>query len=417
MHTILDPIPIGGGVTLARVVQAGRWLFAQGNMATRHCGGLQSPGPRDGQDPLLQEPAGLAQGRWVYESLASAFAKAGATLEDLLRIDQFYDSPESVYPYHLARQQALGAIVPPSTSVIVPGLLAPQATLCLEAIGAIGAQERRQAINASGIPVSRASSGFAAIMTFEEYIFVAGQVADALDSNGIAKEATMNPEYTWDRSEIARQADYVLHNVIKAAELAGSDREHVVKAQVFLRNMRDLPQLDEVWRRIFGTEGPARSVAPASALALKKGIIEVNLVCVRKGTAIRRSQPDPRSGVPAIVSATDMTHLSGVSAQQDGKLAESVRRLAPDRYTHSMVAAETEVLIDQVEARLEHHGRTLDELVRIQQYHTDLRDFLASAQVWQRRLGGPVPLSAVQVDGALVPAGATITADCWAVAS
>jgi hypothetical protein len=81
----------------------------------------------------------------------------------------------------------------------------------------------------------------------------------------------------------------------------------------------------------------------------------------------------------------------------------------------SVAAAETEAIIDEVEARLAAHGRGLQDITRIIQFHIDLHDFLPSAQVWHKRIGGPVPISAVQVHGPLVPCGARILADCWAV--
>lgn len=418
MHEVLETIPIGNGVELARVVRAGSWIFAQGNMATVHAGGVCGSSRSDDEDPLLHEPAALSQGRWIFNALAAALEKAGASLNDLVRVDQYYGSAQSVHPYHLARQAAFeSAMIPPSTSIIVEGLLTPDATVCLEALAVADGQGRREAVTApDDIPMPRASSGFAPIVRVGSHIFLSGQVADSVDGKGIAAGATMNPEFLWDGSEIARQASYVLRNLIKAAEAAGSDREHVVKAQVYLRSMEDLPEFDQVWKRFFGDGGPSRVVAPASGLALRKGIIEVNLICVTRDTPISRDGASDPIGVPAAVTAAGMTHLSGVSAMSGGRLAEQVVAAQKDRYVRSVAAVETQSIVDEVEARLIRQGNSLGDITRIIQFHTDLRDFLPSVEVWQQRIGGPVPISAVQIQGPLVPEGARILSDCWAVA-
>lgn len=416
MREILETIDIGAGVQLAPLVRAGRWIFSQGNLPTRHLGGICSLPPASGADPLLLEPAALSQGRWVLDTLTKRLIRAGASLDDLVRVDQYYDRIESVHPYHLARHDAFKAMIPPSTSIIVDGLLTPGATLCLEAIAAVGGRERREAVSASGVPMPRASSGFAPVMRVDEFAFIAGQVADSMDGSGIAPEATMNPEFVWDGSEIARQSKYVLDNLLRAAEAAGSDREHLIKAQVYLRSMDDLPEFDQVWKQVFGSDGPVRTVVPTSGLALRRGIIEVNLVGVTRTTAITRHRgAHPWNGVRA-VTAGEMTCLSGVSAEDAGHLSPRVVSVVPDRHVRSVAAEETEAIIDQVESSLAAAGATLADITRINQFHTDLRDFLPSVQVWQRRLGAPVPISAVQVHGPLVPAGASILADCWAVA-
>jgi enamine deaminase RidA (YjgF/YER057c/UK114 family) len=417
MHDILETIRIGSGVELARVVRAGRWIFAQGNMATMHAGGICVGSGHPGGDPLLREPAGLSQGKWILQALAENLEKAGASLDDLVRVDQYYDSVASVHPYHLARRAAFHSMIPPSTSIIVEGLLTPGATLCLEALAVIDGRNTREAVAVSGVPMPRASSGFAPIMKVDEFIFLSGQVADSADGSGIAAEATMNPEFVWDGSEIARQTHYVLGNLIRAAEAAGSDREHIVKAQVYLRSMEDLPEFNEAWKQNFGELGPARTVAPASALALRKGIVEINMVCMTRGTPIDRyGASDDRVGVPAAVTSAGMTHLSAVSAMRDDRLAAQASAARQDRYVRSVAASETEAIIDEVESRLARLGNTLQDITRIIQFHTDLRDFLPSVEVWQRRLGRPVPISAMQVQGPLVPSGAQILADCWAVA-
>jgi len=132
---------------------------------------------------------------------------------------------------------------------------------------------------------------------------------------------------------------------------------------------------------------------------------------------LNRTSIASQPGGPAAITAADLTFLSGASATRDDQqLAPAVRAACRDRDVRSVAAAETEIIIDEVEARLAAHGYGLRDITRIIQFHIDLCDFPPSMQVWHKRIGGPVPISAVQVHGPLILSGARILADCWAAA-
>jgi enamine deaminase RidA (YjgF/YER057c/UK114 family) len=58
-------------------------------------------------------------------------------------------------------------------------------------------------------------------------------------------------------------------------------------------------------------------------------------------------------------------------------------------------------------------GTSLANVVRIQQFHTDLRGFTGAWQAWQRRLPGQhLPFSAIEVPALGVP-GAVVMLDLW----
>ena len=62
-------------------------------------------------------------------------------------------------------------------------------------------------------------------------------------------------------------------------------------------------------------------------------------------------------------------------------------------------------------------GTSLEHVVRIQQFHTDLREFYPTYQVWERYLPGrPLPFSAVQVPAPLPVPGCTVLLDLWVYA-
>ena len=64
---------------------------------------------------------------------------------------------------------------------------------------------------------------------------------------------------------------------------------------------------------------------------------------------------------------------------------------------------QAEHIIDNIEKLCQAAGTSLHNIVRVLQFHTDLDEFYAVYQVWERRLGGrPLPFSAVEVPA---PAG------------
>jgi enamine deaminase RidA (YjgF/YER057c/UK114 family) len=59
-------------------------------------------------------------------------------------------------------------------------------------------------------------------------------------------------------------------------------------------------------------------------------------------------------------------------------------------------------------------GTSLQNVVRIQQFHTDLGEFEPACRMWLERLGDrPLPISAIQVPAPLVVPGCTVQLDLW----
>src|SRR6185295_4918146 len=68
------------------------------------------------------------------DDLGRALADAGGALSSVVRVDQYYPTRDAVAPYHVARKQAFGGTVPPSTSVLVNGLLESGALMDVQAM-------------------------------------------------------------------------------------------------------------------------------------------------------------------------------------------------------------------------------------------------------------------------------------------
>lgn len=417
-YEVLECLPIGGGVELGRITRSGRWMFAQANMATRHVGGMCAGDRADEPLRLYKEPGTARESQWLYDNLASRLREAGLTLDHVVRLDQYYPNPSVVDAYHHVRHRVFTRLIPPSTSVVMQRLLNPSATISLEALALTdGNPENFQAVRPSEIPSPRASSGFVPALKAGGFIFIAGQMADDSASGGVPPEATMSSEFVWDGTEIGRQAAYTLKNLVRTLAAAGSDSEHVLRAQVYLANLEDLPVLNRVWMETFGSELPARTVVPTTGFGLRRGIIEINLVAVEVDTQVDRGLAPlgTVNGVlsvePSWVRARDLLFCSGLMAVGEGGLDPRVAAADEDPFVRSRARVEMDVIIDQLEEQLAGSGASLDNLAKVIQFHTNLDAFLPSARAWYERLNRPVPVSAVEVPGPLAVPGAEVLID------
>ena len=100
-----------------------------------------------------------------------------------------------------------------------------------------------------------------------DFIFVAGQ--------GPINPATGQLELGDARAETKR----VFENMRAILEAAGSSLEHVVKCNVYLRDINDFAAMNEVYATFFAAPYPARTTIQAGALP---GGIAVEIECIAK---------------------------------------------------------------------------------------------------------------------------------------
>jgi 2-iminobutanoate/2-iminopropanoate deaminase len=80
--------------------------------------------------------------------------------------------------------------------------------------------------------------------------------------------------------DVAGQTEQVLRNVATILEAAGSGLDHVIRCGVFLVDMREFPQMNEVYARVFGAHRPARTTVEVSGLPGDGLRVEIDAVAV-----------------------------------------------------------------------------------------------------------------------------------------
>jgi len=98
-------------------------------------------------------------------------------------------------------------------------------------------------------------------------LFVSGQL-------GIDPNSGNMPE------SFAEQANLVFANLKAILEAAGMGMSHIMKATVFLKDMNDFAQLNEIYARQFSAPFPAREAVQVARLP-KDGLVEISVIAMR----------------------------------------------------------------------------------------------------------------------------------------
>lgn len=410
----------GGPIIHAPFVRAGRWVFANGLRAVG-ADGLLAPQVFDARRPYAGPPKAEAEARFVFERLRSGLTEAGADLAQLVRLDQYYPDWRAVDPYHVARKQALKGAVPPSTSILVDGLLNRDAELDVQAIAAA---------RDSGLSVgplrpdglaAPAESGYAPCQLAGDLVFVAGQLAR--DASGeMAPEALVPETHLWKGTRIRKETDYLIRNrIAPALAAAGSDLGLVLKAQVYLSMPEDFPAFWQSWSSGFGGRVPPTTVVPVRhpGFNVRDARIEINVVAAqaRARDRVRDIACDVDLLAPDMMPARafdELLFVAGLAAIDGNGLVAAARVEPHAPYFIDSVRAQMADIIGKADRIFRAAGTSLDNVARVLQFHADLADFHGCCLEWQAAIGNAgLPVSAVKVNEAMFVPGAGVIADLW----
>ncbi|MGQ9859061.1 MAG: Rid family detoxifying hydrolase [Thermodesulfobacteriota bacterium] len=90
---------------------------------------------------------------------------------------------------------------------------------------------------------------------------------------------------------VEMQAETVFRSLLAILEEAGSSPQHVLKVNLYLRNLEDFSKVNEIYRRFFGDKPPARTTVEVSGLPMGAAM-EADLVArVPQGRRSRKPWP------------------------------------------------------------------------------------------------------------------------------
>ncbi len=113
----------------------------------------------------------------------------------------------------------------------------------------------------------------AAIGAYAQGVFVK-------DTLYVSGQLPLDAETMSEPDTIELQTKQALDNVLAVVEAAGLKKENIVRCGIFLKNMDDFKQMNDVYGQFFGNHTPARAAVEVSRLP--KGVnIEIDAIAVK----------------------------------------------------------------------------------------------------------------------------------------
>lgn len=413
-----------GNILYAPGVRAGRWVFATGHKGTADYVNGMAPEVLDDAASRHSLPRHKKEAQHIFANFARVLKAGGTGRGNVVRVDQYYSGGHVVDAYHEVRREFFAGHIPPSTSNLHQKFLLAGQSMEVQLMAAVPARGFEVVQHRpKNLPV-HASSGYSPVLTCGGFVFVAGQTAEALktEEGPIDPAARMPAGHLWKGTPIKLETEFIIERKLKPAlATVGNTLAEVVKAQVYLRDIDDIPAFNEVWAKHFRKAPPATTIITTATpgFICEAGRIEINTISVRRGGGTRRQVID--AGVPTAfaghvqaIRAGDLLFLSGMMAV-DGRGALAREACVDPRQPYFGDAAQLQMshILVQAQRICRKAGTTLANVVRAQQFHTSLGGFNGAWQAWQQHLPGRhIPFSAIEVPALAVP-GAVVMLDLW----
>jgi enamine deaminase RidA (YjgF/YER057c/UK114 family) len=404
----------------ARGVRAGRWLFATGQCGTDYVSGLapevlQSGHPLDGPSQAHREAQRL------FKNVDEVLVAGGTNAANVVRVDQYYTSPDVVDAYHETRRAYFKGKIPVSTSNLHRRFARAGQSMEVQVMAAVPDANFsvQHEANAAAYKIHH-SSGYSPALSAGDFRFVPGQTAEALDE----KEPGVDPEARrgrglWKGTPIKLETDFIIRKKLQPTlKAVGADLDTVVKAQVYLRDQNDVANFRAVWAQHFPVEPATTIIATETpGFIMPESRIEINTIALAKDEKTKKEViapiPPLFKGATTAIRAGDLLFISGLMAVRDGALVPGAKADATQPFFANPVKAELREILSQAETICRAAGTSLRNAVRIQQFHSDLADLPAAIEVWSDATDNmPLPLSPVEVPWLPVP-GARLQLDLW----
>ncbi len=415
------PKPIVG----SHAVKAGDFVFVGGQIPTDYRTGLvpEAMVGRGADEPVV---ASRLQSEAILRNTEKILREAGSSLELGVRIDQFCTHPDAASPYLEVRTRHIDPQTrPSSTHIQIESLLVPQALCGLQVIALTEETSAKKEVvvvpdlsTSPGPPFKPSPQA----STAGDFVFVTGQVASDFQS-GLAAEVRKNPDF-WYGSPIKLQTEYILKRFEIILKASQSSLRNVVRADVYLTDMKDFHQFEEVWKNHFPEEPPARTFIPVKRLGPKNCIVEINMIALKEGGALTKETvhadgvPKPDVHHPHAVRAGDFVFLSGMYATDFAEGLASEARISPGLpWFDSSAKKQTEYILKNMDAICGAAGTRLENVVWMQSFYTDPADFFPASEVWRTRFPkAPPALLTGQVQPPHLIEDCTILFDAVAIA-
>jgi 2-iminobutanoate/2-iminopropanoate deaminase len=140
--------------------------------------------------------------------------------------------------------------------------------LVLVAIACLGSYVEAQTAKRKAVNTGQPNGLFSSAIVTGNLVYTSGQIGTDRKTGQMAEG-------------MEAQLEQVFRNLTEVLEASGSSIDHVVKATVFLADMNDYTKMNELYRKQFKGDPPARSTVQVARLP-RDARIEVEVVAVLK---------------------------------------------------------------------------------------------------------------------------------------
>ena len=381
--------------------RAGGLVFAAGQLPSDFKTGIPPEARVDPAFPFYGSDI-KKRTRYVLDNLARTFEAAGSSLDHVVKAQVFLEDLNEFNAFDEVWKEYFKS-PPARTTVGTTGLLVKDAMIEIDLIGYVPGELACAAV-ASDAPQPLAN--YTEAYRVGGLVFAAGQLPSDFKT-GIPPEARVDPAFPFYGSDIKKRTHYVLGNLARTFEAAGSSLDHVVKAQVFLEDLNEFNAFDEVWKEYFKSP-PARTTVGTTGLLVPGSMIEIDLIGYVPGelacAAVVSDAPQPLANYTEAYRVGDLVFAAGQLPSDFKTGIPPEARVDPAfPFYGSDIKKRARYVLDNLAKTFEAAGSSLDDVVKAQVFLEDLNEFNAFDEVWKEYFKSPPARTTVGTTGLLVP--------------
>jgi reactive intermediate/imine deaminase len=259
----------------SEAIRVGDFVFAAGQLASDFKTGVPAEARKRPNFPFYGSDIAL-QTQYILDNLKRTFTAAGSSLDHVVKAQVFLTDLDDFAAFDEVWKRYF-RVPPPRTTVGTTGLLVKDTLIEIDLIGYVPRPGLAHEVvtSASPKPIANYSEAF----VIGDYVFAAGQIASDYQT-GVPTEARKHANFPFYGSDIKLQTQYILGNLARTFQAAGTSLDRVVKAQVFLTDLNHFNGFDEVWKQHFKVP-PPRTTVGTSGLLVKDALVEIDLIAAR----------------------------------------------------------------------------------------------------------------------------------------
>ena len=414
-------------VAYSPAVKAGPFVFVSGQLASDLSTGTPARATLNPQFPHHGSDI-ERQTRFIGENIEIYLRAGGAKLEHVVHFTNYLTDPRDQAGATRALTACFGGTPPPTSTLLVEELPIPGCLSEIDLIALVpGPGERLEVLTPAGL-ASPLPANLDGLPLYQygvkcgPWLFTSGLLATDFN-DAIAPAARTTATFPYYGEDARLQTAHILEQLSAVLAAGGATLADVVKAEVYLTDLKDFFRVDEVWREFFPHEPPARTTVPVKDLGVPGARIAINLIAFRPGPGqVRRTihtdeAPRPLAHEPQAVQAGPLLFFSAQMATDYRTGVPAEARLNPAfPFYGSESAAQVNYIVKHIDAICRAAGTASENLVRRRGFYTDFSEFFTSFATWGKAFPSAPPASTtIRVPTPLLVPGCKVAIDLIAV--